>query len=497
MVIKKILRPLKGIRARLLWAFGSMLTILFWVITLIVLNQWRQMVLSDAESQVESVTRAFSVFVIETFILAEDNQIQVDDALEYYFRDYLDKEPRLRYISIYDERGIILVHSDPQRFILGRRDSLAGRIVASGNPVNMAFEDTKYGWLMESAFPLRIAGKSWGVLHMAFEADSVRRELRQLFIYFVSSAILITIIALAILYLLSGYVTASLRNLVSSIDHFEIDTPIHLDNPIFDDEISTLYEHFIGMQNRLKDSQHEIMDIQKQIYHAEKLASIGRLASGIAHEINNPLNGIRNCIYRLDKHKLDQKNRDTYLQLINEGVLQIESIVKKLLGFARKERQVFEAVDIHKSLQTVISLLEYKLTQNRINIKLDFDPELPLLKGDPQLLQEVFMNVLLNSFDAMEKEGEIVVRTKKRRMGKIRICIEDNGSGIDEKSITQIFDPFFTTKDPGKGTGLGLSVAQNIVEAHGGSIEIVSTPKVGTKVEIILNTGDRIENSPS
>lgn len=485
---------LKGIRTRFLFSFGALLTALLMIISILIISQWRQMILKNAEDQVESVTRAFSIFVIETFIFAEDNHLQVNDALDYYINDYLANESRLKYVAIYSPEGEILVHSDPQKFIHKESDSLASRILTSGTPVNSAFEDGKYGWILESAFPLKIAGKKWGVLHMGFEGESVRDELRELFFSFIAFALLVTVIALIMLFFMSGYLTSSLRIFASAIDKFQIDTPPQFEKPLYDDEISTLYTHFNYMHERLKESQDKVMEIQKQIYHAEKLASIGRLASGVAHEINNPLNGIRNCLIRLNKEKTTAKQKEEYQELINEGVTRIEKIVKKLLGFARKEKQSLISMNINEELRKVISLLDYKLTQNNIDLELNLDAELPLVKGDSLLLQEVFMNILLNSFDAVEKNGKINITSVIAENNAVKVSIRDNGSGIKAEDMAKIFDPFFTTKEPGKGTGLGLSVVMNIIEAHGGKIEINSNPEKGTVVTLIFKTEYPDEN---
>ncbi len=482
--------PIKGIRARLLVAFGAMLLILFWIISFLILNQWRRMILTNAEEQVESVTRAFSIFVIETFIFAESNQMKVDDALDYYIRDYLAREPRLRYIAIYDPQGAILVHSDPQRFIYTPHDSLAPLILQSGKALNRAYQDADYGWVIESAFPLQIASKNWGVLRMGFEAGSVRKEIQGLFYSLLMFAAIITVFALILLYILSGYLTASLRKLTTAIDRFEIDKPLNFEQPPYEDEISLLYQHFTRMQNRLQESQSKVMEIQRQIYQAEKLASIGRLASGVAHEINNPLNGIKSCLYAINRDPDDHRQTAEYLKLIDEGLQHIETIVTKLLRFARRPAKSREAVNLNEALKKVLQLLEFRFSQKQIRLNLKPDNNLPPVQADSQLMQEVFMNLLLNSYDAVSEKGQISVMSGIEENGRVFVSIADNGPGIDPEDQKKIFDPFFTTKEPGEGTGLGLSVSLSIVQAHGGTIEVQSQPGRGCEFKVILPIGE-------
>ena len=486
MSLPKSLFPIKGIRARLLWSFGALLIVLFWIISFLVLNQWRKLILNHAEEQVESVTRAFSIFVIETFIFAENNGMKVDDALEYYIRDYLEREPRLRYIAIYSPQGDLLVHSNPQRFISAPHDSMAKAILRSGKALNRAYRDADFGWVIESAFPLQIVSKSWGVLRMGFEAASVRYEMRKLFYTLLLFAGVITLFALVLLYVMSGYLTASLRKFTAAIDHFEIDKPLNYEEPPYADEIATLYKHFNRMQNRLKESQAKVMDIQKQIYQAEKLASIGRLASGVAHEINNPLNGIKSCIYAINKDPQDYAQTEDYLKLIDEGIQHIETIVNKLLGFARRPAKSKEAININEALQKVLQLLDYRLKQKQIRLRLHLKENLPLIKADRQLIQEVFMNLLLNGYDAVKKEGQITITTGNSDAQTIFVHIVDDGQGISAQDRHKIFDPFFTTKEPGEGTGLGLSVSLSIIQAHGGSIEVISEEGKGSTFVVTL-----------
>jgi len=227
------------------------------------------------------------------------------------------------------------------------------------------------------------------------------------------------------------------------------------------------------MKKRLEKSKIELEIAQKQIYQAEKLASIGRLASGVAHQVNNPLNGIKSCIYAIQKEPENLKQTNEYLELINEGLNNIETVVQKLLGFARQEHNHKTKIDINESIQKVINLLDYRLKDKLITLNLNFSSNLPLIEFDYFLFQEVIMNLLLNSFDAVSQNGKIDIKTEMIE-DRLLIEIKDNGIGIPKENLQKIFDPFFTTKEVGVGTGLGLSVCLNIIESYGGTISVSS-----------------------
>lgn len=259
-------------------------------------------------------------------------------------------------------------------------------------------------------------------------------------------------------------------------------------------KLGFLIERFNDLLKRLNHSKEQLAVAQKQIYQSEKLASIGRLASGIAHEINNPLNGIKSCIYAIQKNPSNQEQAREYLELINEGVTYIENVIKKLLGFARQQPYKIKSLNINELILNVYRLLDYKLKQKNAEVRLELFEDIPSIKADVQLIQEVIMNLLINSYDAIEDNGKIVIRSGLIDRDSVYFSIEDTGSGISKEDLEKIFDPFYTTKDPGEGTGLGLWVSLNIIENHNGRITVSSTPKMGTTFTVNLPVEETNEN---
>ncbi|WP_179293833.1 PAS domain-containing sensor histidine kinase [Candidatus Methanoperedens nitratireducens] len=222
-------------------------------------------------------------------------------------------------------------------------------------------------------------------------------------------------------------------------------------------------------------------NLQKQLLQAEKLATIGELAAGTAHQINNPLGNISLYAQMLLKNTKDDDTK-AKLTIIDDEVNKAASIVKGLLDFARQSEPKLSRIDINKEIEKVLSILNPQL--NDIKVTTDLVP-LPPILADSGQIQQVIMNLLRNSIQSIEKNGEIMIRTTSKQ-DHIEISISDNGCGIPEENLDKIFDPFFTTKEQGKGTGLGLSVCYGIIKRHNGSIEVKSETGNGTMFTVKL-----------
>ena len=222
---------------------------------------------------------------------------------------------------------------------------------------------------------------------------------------------------------------------------------------------------------------------------AAKLASIGELAGGVAHEINNPVTGILST----STHLID-KRRDTSLtsrdkqelRLIAEQAERISDIVTKLLTFSRQSRMELTVCDVNTVIERAISLSEFRLKGSAVVLERELNADLPPVLCDPNRLTEVFVNLMNNAIDAMQPVGTLTVGTGQAGNGRVRIAVSDTGSGIDPALIQRIFDPFFTTKEPGKGTGLGLAISHGIVRGHQGEFHVQSTPGRGSTFTVLL-----------
>lgn len=233
----------------------------------------------------------------------------------------------------------------------------------------------------------------------------------------------------------------------------------------------------------------------EQLLSQEKMASVGQMAAGVAHEINTPL-GIILGYAQLMKDDFS-KGEEAYenLEVIERQVKACRKIVADLLKFSRQSESRRVELDISEVIEDVLAISEHNLNINHIQVKRDFSPHLPRIIGDAEKLRQVIVNLINNAKYAMEKGGEIRISTRyEQEKGEVVARIEDTGSGIDEEIKSKVFDPFFTTKPVGKGTGLGLSVTYGIIQDHGGTITLESpisrgdsnTKQQGTAFEIHL-----------
>ncbi len=224
--------------------------------------------------------------------------------------------------------------------------------------------------------------------------------------------------------------------------------------------------------------------MEQQIAQADKLAALGELSAGVAHEINNPLGVI------LGYTQLMLKQDSVYsddLKIIEKHVKSCKTVVSDLLSFSRKGAAAFRRIDINLVLAGVVKFLANHSDFRDMNISLDLYDETPMpLIGSEQELSQVFVNLLINACHACDKKGTILVRTRKPSDAHILIEVEDNGKGIRKRDMAKIFDPFFTTKPVGQGTGLGLSVGYGIIKRHQGCIDVKNNPGKGCMFSITL-----------
>jgi two-component system, NtrC family, sensor kinase len=228
----------------------------------------------------------------------------------------------------------------------------------------------------------------------------------------------------------------------------------------------------------------EKMSLQQQLLTSEKLASVGLLSAGVAHEINTPLTGISSYIQMLQK-KLSDSPHSRILNKIEAQTDRVGRIVKNLLNFARNPSDaMFHQVNIMENIKSIMSLIEYKLKNMNIDLKLELKPVDPVW-GQGERLQQVFINIILNALDAMPDGGVLKINTFQNGH-YVAVKIEDTGTGIKSQHMPNIFDPFFTTKGIGKGTGLGLSIGYAIVKEHAGHIDVKSLTQKGTVFTVYL-----------
>ena len=225
--------------------------------------------------------------------------------------------------------------------------------------------------------------------------------------------------------------------------------------------------------------------MEEQFRNTERLASVGKLAAGVAHEINNPLGGILNCLYNIRKGTLPAGRQEEYLTYMEDGLLRAQKIVRQLLDFSQQHEPEFSMNDMNALVDRVLVLTNHAIAEKGLQLHKVYEHDLPPLFVDPQMIEQVLTNLILNAVQATDEGGSIILQTRKVHE-RCKIDVKDTGSGISPEIRPHIFDPFFTTKGTGEGTGLGLSVSLGIVERHGGQLTVESEVGKGTVFTVSL-----------
>jgi PAS domain S-box-containing protein len=245
--------------------------------------------------------------------------------------------------------------------------------------------------------------------------------------------------------------------------------------------------HIMRDITQVKKSEEEKRMLQEKAEISSRLASVGEMAAGIAHEINNPLTGVIGFSDMLLERELPQDMKEQ-VEIIADGSRRVADIVKRLLTFARQHKPVKAMVNINELIENTLNMRNYVLKTNNIDVITQFDTSLPLITIDPGQIQQVFLNLIINAEYAMKKSGqpgELKIATSMKN-DKLLISFADNGPGISPENIKKLFQPFFTTKPVGEGTGLGLSLSRAIITEHGGTLSVESELNKGAKFTIEL-----------
>jgi two-component system NtrC family sensor kinase len=345
-------------------------------------------------------------------------------------------------------------------------------------------------WYLTAYEPIRdpggkvIGALGLGILNRKFD-DLPRRAMISL----LELTIFAVILGIFISYLLSDSIMRPVNKLIAATRRIAADhspRPIHFDGA--PPEIEALGSAFNEMALAIHERDDRLhRQTHEKLMRSDRLAMIGQLAAGVAHEINNPLGSIL-LFSRLTVQQMPAGGRAREnLERIEKETKRCHAIVKSLLDFARERKPLVESADVNQLLDETLKLFEGQFLFQNIEVARDYDLKLAAIPADRSQLQQVFMNIILNAVDAMKGKGRLGIATRTNAAdGVIEIGISDSGGGISPENIDRIFDPFFTTKGVGHGTGLGLSVSYGIIQSHNGDIAVSSVPGSGAIFTISL-----------
>jgi two-component system NtrC family sensor kinase len=371
-------------------------------------------------------------------------------------------------------------------------------------------------WYITAYAPIKsITGKTIGILYVGM-LETPYVDIRNKVVYSFLGIALLCLFLVFIMYLfITTGITNPLRDMVVATEKIAQGDLYHEVDIESRDEIGQLAVSFNKMVSELKTAQEKLKEwaetlerrvnertealekAQYQLIQSEKLASLGKLAAVVAHEINNPLAGILTYIKLLIKITGKEpfpvtraQEMKEYLAVMDTEMARVTRIVKDLLTFARQSKPRIEKTDVNSIVEKSLSLLENKLKLQNIQLQCILDTTLPLVPCDFSQIQQVIMNLIINGSESMAEGGALTIKSSHLPGNDfVAIEIADTGTGIPPEHLSKIFDPFFSTKEAGKGVGLGLSIVYGIINEHKGSVEVKSTKGKGTTFFIKLPTG--------
>lgn len=425
-----------------------------------------------------------------------------------------------------DKSTIVATHDDLELY----KPEVFASHVADGNFFEMN--------IRQSPYRLAMREMKWGdapfVMGLGVSKSAATQVLNNVRIAFYSVVGVVIVLLIILSVIVSRMLLRPIYSVLNAIEKTDFDKNLLQIPTENETELGLLAESFNDLSKRTFESQkqlkekiqelekanNEIRDTQSKLVHTAKMASLGQLVAGVAHELNNPIGFIYSNMTHLREYseklihlidvaehepeKLEKEKKKSDLTYIvndlpklitscEDGARRTRDIVLGLRNFSRLEEAQVKQVDIHEGLENTLSLLSGEL-KNRIKVVKHFD-KIPKVNCYPSQLNQVFMNVLSNAAQAIDQDGEIHITTRRLGPDKVEVSIRDTGKGMSKQTLEKVFDPFFTTKGVGHGTGLGLSISYGVIQKHGGDILVSSELGKGTEFKIVLPINGPLERT--
>lgn len=456
----------------------------------------REQLHTRLHSQGEVLVSSMAIPIINALLYEELGIIAEGGLLDNFVADIMaNRQLQPLYAVVIGNDGRVLAHNHLSEFGEQYDDPLTRAALVSSEVLATRTEYQGQPALDFSA-PLAIAGKRWGCLRVGVSLQPLQRELNLLSRNIIGFAMLFSTGALVVFFVAGQKLAKPILRLAETMETMETAAPSYLPRKIRRDEIGRLERSFHDLLERLRLSEEERQNSMEKFVDSERLAAVGRLVSGIAHEVNNPLSGIEGALY----HIRESRGCETaeYVRAAESGVERIGRIVRQLLDLSRADALHKETVD-SVSLFEELSMFARMAVKSRdctLETRDGYPRDMLLLDRDR--IHQAVLNLVLNAADALSgrEQGILQLETFALEQG-YAIKVADNGPGIPHEIQKRIFEPFFTTKEPGKGTGMGLAVSRTIAEKHGGRLECRSVSGQGTIFTLWLPCADKQKGTDS
>jgi len=484
---------------------GTKLTLYLSLIIILVLSGYgyfhimsrRDILIRKMKVEVRSIGQTLKVLLEKVSIPQEINYVQE-------VIDHVEEDEKILGILVYHKEKDLLFRSRSLEETTSPYLELIKKSIEEKRPQE-EFQVYKNFSVFSYTFPLQDRrGINMGGVSILQQTSYMEEEIQQ-----AKWSIVIIIFVLVggtvilVLFVTKRWISRPISQLTEGIKRMatgQLNTQIELKG---EDELSQLAQAFNQMAIDLKEAQEKILresekklELERSLRQSEKLATIGQLASGLAHEIGTPLSIISGRA-ELMKRKLDGKEgTEKNLDVILHQTERITKIIQQLLGFVRKKRPEQRSVDVRALLGTTLDFLGPQIQKQKVRVLKTIEGDLPPLTGDPDQLQQVFLNLFLNAIQSMPQGGELRLLVTPEWISRegldegqrhyVKICVEDTGEGMGKEVIENIFNPFFSTKEREKGTGLGLTVSRGIIQDHEGWIDVESELGKGSVFKVYL-----------
>jgi signal transduction histidine kinase len=449
------------------------------VIGYMAVQRGKSILYAEVERKGRLLGETLAIPIINDLIYERLGLVEEGGLLDNYIMEIFNRrDVDLLYIAILDEEGRVISHNNIAEYGKVYTDPSTVKALQASDTVIHSFSHNGHNAL-DFGVPLSIGKKRWGTLKFGISLENVEKEISSTIKKIIILTLFLIIAGFGIILLLSNRFISPITHLATTMEKTGgdyLDVKVEVKGH---DELAILGERFNSMIERIKQANEEIKKTHEKLVQSEKLASIGILAAGVAHEINNPLGGVFNCVQMLKINGNNPELRDKYLDLIKEGLDRIENTVSKLLWMSRKGDHKPVSINIKDSINGICTFVGYKLKKGKIEFANEVEDGLFII-FDPHDFHQVILNLFINAIHAMKYEGYLTIRGYKED-SKIKVEVIDTGEGISQENLSKIFDPFFTTKPPGEGTGLGLWLSYDIVRNYNGEISVESEVGKGSK----------------
>lgn len=461
-----------GLKYKFILITTIAIMILMGIIGYLAVEREKTILYTEAEREGRLLGETLAIPIINDLIYERLGLVEEGGLLDNYILEVFNrKDLDLIYIAILDEGGRVISHNNITEYGKVYSDPMTSKAIRAGSTLIQKFSDKGHRSL-DFGVPLTIGKKRWGTLKFGISLEKMEQEIVSTVKKIIVLTLLLLVTGFAVILFLSRRFISPITHLATTMEktgadylNLKVEVKGH-------DELAVLGEKFNDMIDRIRLANEELRKTHEKLVQSEKLASIGILAAGVAHEINNPLGGLFNCLQMLRQNDVNPEARLKYLELAKEGLDRIESTVSKLLWMARKSEHAPAEVVIKNVVENVRSFVEYKLRKGRIEFISEIPEDLHVFV-DLHDFQQVLLNLFINAIQAMKDGGQLTVRGHKEGQ-MVKIEVKDNGCGIAQENVGKIYDPFFTTKPTGEGTGLGLWLTYEIIRNYGGDIMVES-----------------------